>query len=286
MSTHSFYKYSIKRDPAHSMIFLIPESDRWIIADKGKYLQDESTISSPVDIYKTRHKDTIEQEETKTCDNIKEWLKLNHIVYDKYNIDGSDDTTPENSIQRGDMIQLDWIEYRNDGSYLWDGENVIQLEYDIDDYGSVPNEFSFPEFSFTYFENRIVHNNLIQLSSELLEESKNNIQFDNLNNIFPNIEFYVNNLFCDRGVAYSTFIHNNIYFTIIGIPDSVLYNNIPGSNVNQEDDYKKVPVNVFKDRFIRFFNKGLKDKYILFEWEGWSSLFNSEDDRRVVFNIC
>jgi len=278
MSSHQFYKYSIHRDPTKAFVFIIPENERWRIVNNGKYLEDEENIASNIDIYKTRHKDTVVQSEIKTCENIKKWLYENCIIYNenkKYN-----KKIVKNTIQRGDMIQLEWIEYRNDGSYFWDGENVIQLEYEIDDYGSIPFEFSFPEFPFTYFKDRIVHNNLIQLSDKLMNEVKNNVKFDNFVNVFPEIdgEKYLN---CNRGIVYSSFQYNNVTYNIIGVPDSIIYDNIQGSNMVQ--DYKNVPLDDFKNRFIKLFNKGLNDRYITFEWEGLSTVFSNEN---VLFNIC
>ena len=66
-------------------------------------------------------------------------------------------------IRRGDIIDTIKYDnrYRNDGKFIWDGENAIFLECDIDDYGAIPKSFivSPNEFSPKYWEKTICHNN-------------------------------------------------------------------------------------------------------------------------------
>jgi hypothetical protein len=79
---------------------------------------------------------------------------------------------PKEILKRGDVIVLDWIGgYRNDGKFLWDGEKIVSLDVDNgDDYGSVPFEFSFPEFPPNYFLKSIDHNTIIRLTDEKIKE--------------------------------------------------------------------------------------------------------------------
>lgn len=72
---------------------------------------------------------------------------------------------------RGDVIHLDWLgDYRNDGKLIWDGEQVVSLYYELDDYGTVPKSFSFPEFPVNHFYKSIAHNNLIWISPHSIDE--------------------------------------------------------------------------------------------------------------------
>ena len=72
---------------------------------------------------------------------------------------------------RGDIIHLAWVgEYRNSGKLIWTGERVVELDTNIDEYGSVPKEFSFPEFPIDYFYDSIDHNNLIWISQDKVQE--------------------------------------------------------------------------------------------------------------------
>nr|QBK91615.1 MAG: F-box-like family protein [Pithovirus LCPAC302] len=82
-------------------------------------------------------------------------------------------------LKRGDVILLDWLgRYRNDGKFMWDGNKAVILDYDIDEYGSVSSEFSFPEFRPDYFINSIDHNNLFRLSPEKMEELVTNFNVE------------------------------------------------------------------------------------------------------------
>ncbi len=72
---------------------------------------------------------------------------------------------------RGDVIHFEWIRNnRNDGKLIWDGENVLELDYDTDEYGSVPKQFSFPEFPFKHFYDSIDHNFILWISPLAMEE--------------------------------------------------------------------------------------------------------------------
>lgn len=68
---------------------------------------------------------------------------------------------------RGDAIRIksypdspdEW--YRNDGLFLIDENGVVPLDNTIDDYGHVPENFSFPEFPADYWLDTVSHNNLV-----------------------------------------------------------------------------------------------------------------------------
>src|SRR5579883_1526137 len=80
---------------------------------------------------------------------------------------------------RGDVIHLGWTgNYLNDGKFIWTGEKVIDLDYDIDEDGNVPQEFSFPEFPFAHFYHSIAHNTILWLSPSTIQEAINNYQED------------------------------------------------------------------------------------------------------------
>ena len=82
-------------------------------------------------------------------------------------------------LKRGDVLHLGWgSSYRNDDTFLWDGEKVVLLDYEIDDYGSVPKEFPFPEFRPEYFSESIVHNNIVRLTPDKIEETIRNFNVD------------------------------------------------------------------------------------------------------------
>ena len=64
-------------------------------------------------------------------------------------------------IKRGDVVTVDINGYRNENRYIWTGENLIDLYFDVIDYGSIPPEFTFAEFPDPhYFADSINHNYL------------------------------------------------------------------------------------------------------------------------------
>lgn len=81
--------------------------------------------------------------------------------------------------KRGDIIFTENLakKYRNEHTYIFDGDGVIPLEYDvdIDEYGYVPREFCVPEFNPTYWKDIIQHNQLIWIDEiyckQLLENA-------------------------------------------------------------------------------------------------------------------
>jgi hypothetical protein len=74
-------------------------------------------------------------------------------------------------IKRGDIIKIGASEYRNDGKYIYDGKEVLNLYPNIDDYGSVPPSFeiSNTEFDPYYWMGVIDHNNIFFLSKDIKE---------------------------------------------------------------------------------------------------------------------
>ena len=51
------------------------------------------------------------------------------------------------NIKYGDIIHFEQFgDYRNDGKCIFNGEEIIELDYEIDDYGSVPNNFKLEIF--------------------------------------------------------------------------------------------------------------------------------------------
>ena len=77
----------------------------------------------------------------------------------------------ELELVRGDVIHFQWIgQYRNDGKLMWDGQQVVNLDFSLDDYGSIPRNFTFPEFPFDHFYQSIDHNCLIWIDPKYIEQ--------------------------------------------------------------------------------------------------------------------
>lgn len=69
-------------------------------------------------------------------------------------------------VKRGDIVQLFPETYRNDFKFIFDGKKLIALDTLYDDYGHLPQEFQFPEFSFDHWDNVIEHNKIRWFADE------------------------------------------------------------------------------------------------------------------------
>lgn len=74
-------------------------------------------------------------------------------------------------LRRGDLVALSEERYRNDGVWIWNGNSVEALDYDIDDYGSVPESYRVTAdgpFTPDYWLESVDHNCIVHLDSDLL----------------------------------------------------------------------------------------------------------------------
>ena len=56
------------------------------------------------------------------------------------------------------------LDYWNDGKYIFNGEEIIDLTGDPDDYGSIPEEFQIAEFPSQYWHELIDYNNYVSFN--------------------------------------------------------------------------------------------------------------------------
>jgi hypothetical protein len=66
-------------------------------------------------------------------------------------------------LTRGDLIYLELeLGYRNKGKYIFNGKEIMDLNFEVDDNGNVPMEFQvITEFPIHYWDGRISHNTLV-----------------------------------------------------------------------------------------------------------------------------
>ena len=152
--------------------------------------------------------------------------------------------------QRGDLIKVSWLSYRNNGLYIIDQQNnqpvVKDLFYDVDDYGSLPPNFTLDQFPPCYHD-AIAHNNIRWLSRQ-------NIYYD----LEGGLEYCVpSHLFVPNKTGKEDLLPrpylkirtaNNIEFHVIGVYDG-------------DEENAHVRKHQFMTLFINHFNK---DDNILF----------------------
>lgn len=101
-----------------------------------------------------------------SIEEISEWVKSNLV-----------------EIKRGDMISLQEKKYRfkNDWTFIWNGDKIVELEFEHDKCGHLPREFkvSHTEFSPKWWINLIDNNYIFWLSDEI----KYSMIFKRVNNI-------------------------------------------------------------------------------------------------------
>ena len=65
-------------------------------------------------------------------------------------------------IKRGDLISFFGEDkYRNNGVFIYNGNQVVCLDSSKDEYGNLPSSFTVEEFGVKYWENCIEHNSLV-----------------------------------------------------------------------------------------------------------------------------
>jgi len=71
-------------------------------------------------------------------------------------------------LKRGDGVRFaDIGDYRNDGLVLWDGQQLVQLAFDIDEYGALPASFPINDFpTTTHFQDLITHNSIVYFANQ------------------------------------------------------------------------------------------------------------------------
>ena len=81
---------------------------------------------------------------------------------------------PKSFMDRGDVIHFGNDDYRNNNKMIFDGEKLMNLDTNVDDYGGVPSEFvvgdNEGEFNVGDFEDLIDHNTINWLSKDKLKE--------------------------------------------------------------------------------------------------------------------
>ena len=142
-------------------------------------------------------------------------------------------------VKRGDLIcftknGVKSRGYRNEGVWMWNGEKMVNLCTEVDDYGSVPPEFTVgKEFLPSYWITKIHHNSIVWLDHDLYEK----IEFVYIKEkIIGTISEY----------DYKILVENNVNY----IPSYLIFDNV-----------KKHSLTVNNDT-IQFI---LKDKYKLYE---------------------
>jgi len=81
---------------------------------------------------------------------------------------------PKTLYSRGDVVHFGNSDYRNENKMIFDGEKLVDLWTEADDYGSVPPDFvcgdDDGDFDIGDFEDLIEHNSINWLSKEKLKE--------------------------------------------------------------------------------------------------------------------
>lgn len=107
---------------------------------------------------------------------------------------------------RGDLVYFDSIpKYRNRGVFIFDGTKLCKLDTIIDDYGTLPSQFTPIEegLPVTYWADSIDHNYIIWIK---LETIRDNINMYPTSGIIPGTKVIG---------AYCMFKFNNVKYTVI-----------------------------------------------------------------------
>lgn len=108
---------------------------------------------------------------------------------------------------RGDIIQIEEVDLQNEGTFIYDGINIIKLSTDINKNGTLPEQFhAITEFPPTYWE-YVISNTIIWLPNNIVELFMSNIKTTSNNNDIPSfMKWYINT---NIRIEYSEITWNN-----------------------------------------------------------------------------
>lgn len=123
---------------------------------------------------------------------------------------------PEIDLRRGDLVEFENSDcYRNDGLCIFNGKEIVELDFTPDDYGNLPKEFkAIDEFPLKYFhlngplkQRSITHNYNVWFDhKQYLDQILQNIKFDN--QIYPVLLDHESFTYYGP-IAYTYFKHKN-----------------------------------------------------------------------------
>lgn len=144
---------------------------------------------------------------------------------------------------RGDLILTINSDYRNEGVYIFDGCQIVSLDYKLDDYGALPKEFKVINFNTPidyWFDGKIRgirHNGIIWFdSTSVRDQLIKNIKVEEIGEYGNKITEEIS----------TTFIYNNVKYTI-------LY------NAENPNVYKFI--NILKTKDVLMFDDGENQDY-------------------------
>ena len=160
-----------------------------------------------------------------------EELQNHGLIWEFMNSDPSlNDYLRKQNARRGDVIHLEVEgDYRNNGKSMYDGNEIVPLYYEIDDYGSVPPQFKvIDEFPIRYWHTEnldiIDHNTIVFFDAKSY-----------IDQIMTNLKLIKENRY---GVVYKThFIHwTGVTYYIIMIDNGHMIDEVKDGVFNSYDD--------------------------------------------------
>jgi hypothetical protein len=104
-----------------------------------------------------------------------------------------------NNLKRGDLIKINDRTYRNNDTFIWNGDSIENFNFDIDEYGSIPDDYNvISEFPCSYWKRFRTHNNLVPFDfnkilntniKKLILESKKYMIKNTYNNMYDGLSF-------------------------------------------------------------------------------------------------
>lgn len=156
---HPLYKFSLRRDPKKAFVHMV----------YFKELNDQ--LNSPPNFYTIVNEAIYESDIMYSLDMNTE-VFCNHVLQILKNRYGDNF---DQMVTDGDIVQLDFFDYRNSGTLIYKGKlgKVTELDQEPDDYGNLPKEYTIYNWPIKYWEDRIVHNNIINIGPEISQAFKN-----------------------------------------------------------------------------------------------------------------
>jgi hypothetical protein len=152
--------------------------------------------------------DFLDTEETYAGKGVEEFIENYFLKIETDYLQRRDD-----NFKYGDVIRHEFFGYRNEGVYLYNGHQAVELAWEPDEYGSVPESFpAITQFPPQYFSDSIEHNSFIWLPKGVCY----NVVYENYlmgSGLFPEVEEIADQP--DHG--YEVEIFDNVKYAVLTV---------------------------------------------------------------------
>ena len=174
-------------------------------------------------------------------------------------------------LRRGDMVRVVEFEgdddsncYRNEGLFIFNGRKIIPLDISIDEYGHIPEEFSYPEFPVDYWSDIVTHNTIVPVDLKSFKFTEDDVHIFSLKPTYYDEVFEV------------PFVETDNFLIICPLPLGEPFDR--KVTLEKINSARHVAVAQKDDTVINYYNKGYFN-----DWD--SAEYENFDDEKTILSV-